>query len=595
MRWRAPFAIAAAGLLMPGCGGTVSVPDTATSPRALEWATYGQSQSRTFYNPHETRITRDTVGTLRPKWRYLTGAVVTASPSVAYVDVPGEGRIEVVFIASWDGNFYALRASNGSRLWQFTMKPHPGASFPQAASAEIVTVAGEQRVYVAGGMTVYCLNAATGALRWEFDAGTGCTTCDAQTERNEVLSSPAVVGDLVYFGMDVNDTGVGKGGLFAVRALDGGLAWYFDLETSTTCRPRATDTVRRFDGYHTAAELGLPDDFFATRPGCNFDRRGTACGNIWSSVAVDPARRLLYTASSNCDTDGDPNTPPPPPPMPPYDEAIFAVSFDGDPAWVWRPRAVDNDDLAFGGVPNLFEVEIGGAVRQVVGVGCKDGTYYLLDRSGVNALTQRIEPYWRTQVVPGGAIGGIIASAAVDDDMVLFATAIGVSTATFQRPSAWGLRASDGAMLWSNRMALPGFGPTTAIPGVTFMGNILGNLAAYGTADGASLASFPLDGPVSSAATVLDGELFVGSGTGARGGSPAEQAFRQSTVPSNVNAFCLPDADDCPETLCDDGDPCTYDFHAAGGCRSEPAPDTIPCVVGTQDGVCRSGVCEVLL
>ena len=44
----------------------------------------------------------------------MSGAVVTASPSVAYVDVPGEGRQKIVFVASWDGNFYALRAANGS-------------------------------------------------------------------------------------------------------------------------------------------------------------------------------------------------------------------------------------------------------------------------------------------------------------------------------------------------------------------------------------------------------------------------------------------------------------------------------------------------
>ena len=54
------------------------------------------------------------------------------------------------------------------------------------------------------------------------------------------------------------------------------------------------------------------------------------------------------------------------------------------------------------------------AVRDVVGIGGKDGTYYLLDRDGMNPLTGRIEPYWQTNVVPGGSQGGIIASAAVD-------------------------------------------------------------------------------------------------------------------------------------------------------------------------------------
>jgi len=558
-----------------------------------EWTTLGHDQRRLYFNDQETRITRDNVSTMRFKWRYLTGAIVTASPSVAFVDVPGEGRIKIVFVASWDGNLYALRASNGSQLWRYTMKPHPGGSYPYASSAEIATVDGEARVFVGGGMTVYSLAAASGALRWEFDAGTGCTTCDLRTERNEIESSPTVVGDLVYFGMDVNDSGSGKGGAYALSAHDGRLVWYFDLETQATCRPLPTDNIRRFDGYHTAAALRVPDDFFATRPGCDFSRAGTACGNIWSSFAVDPVRRLIYTASSNCDTDTDPTTPSPPPPMPAYDEALFALSYEGAPVWVWRPREVDNGDLAFGAVPNLFAVDIGGATREVVGIGNKDGTYYLLDRDGTNAVSGRIEPYWQTNVVPGGAIGGIIASPAVGDGSVFFSTGFGVSISSPQRPAAWSLRATDGVVRWSNRTAPPSYGPTTAIHGVAFMGGIGFAIVAYDADNGTKLHTFPLDGPVASGAAIVDGEVFVGAGTGARDGRADDQGYQASLIPSYVSALCLPDAGDCPATLCDDGNVCTYDFGSGGGCRSEPAPDGITCRVGGQPGSCTAGTCRL--
>jgi outer membrane protein assembly factor BamB len=572
-----------------------ATPSATLSPTAVptvEWATYGRTQLRTFFNPLETRITRDTVARMRPKWQYLTAAIVTASPTVANIDVPGEGRIKVVFVNSWDGHLYALRASNGSKLWDYAMKPHPGASYPQASSPEVDTVAGEQRVYVAGGMTVYCLEAATGTLRWSFDAGTGCTTCDPHTERNEVESSPTVVNNMVVFGMDVNDQAPGKGGVFAVDAVDGRLVWYFDLETSATCRPLATDEVRHFDGYHTAQELQLPDDFFATRPGCNFDRSWTACGNVWSSFSVDYARGLMYTVSSNCDTDNDPDTVEPPPPMPPYDEALFALRFDGTPAWVWRPREVDNDDLSFGAVPNLFETEIGGAMREVVGVGNKDGTYYLLDRDGTNEITGRTEPYWQTNVVPGGSIGGILASAAVGDGKILFTTAIGLSLNNPQRPAAHGLRQTDGAILWGADRAAPSYAPTTAVPTVTFMGTLFGGMVARDADTGDLLRSFTLLSPVASGTTVVDGELFFGSGVGDRSGNPNSEAYKTSVVPSYVSAFCLPDAPDCPAQLCDDGDPCTYDFHGDSGCQSEPAPDGIPCQVGGQSGRCTAAVCQ---
>jgi outer membrane protein assembly factor BamB len=563
-------------------------------PSGFEWPTYGGSHLRTFYNSQETRITRHNVATLRPKWRYLTGAIITASPTVAYIDVPGEGRIKVVFVASWDGNMYALRASSGSKLWHYTMKPHPGGSYPQAASAEVAEVAGEQRVYVAGGMTVYALHAATGELRWTFDAGTGCTDCDNRTERNEIESSPAVADGKVFFSMDVNDSPPGKGGSYAVDAVDGRLVWYFDLETGATCRPEAEDDVRRFDGFHTAAELGLPEDFFATREGCDFDRTWTACGNVWSSFAIDPSRRAIYTASSNCDTDDDPDTVEPPFPMPPYDEAVFALGFDGVPLWTWRPREIDNADLSFGAVPNLFEVEIEGLEREVLGIGNKDGTYYLLDRDGVNELTGQIEPYWQTRVVPGGSIGGIIASAAVGGGQVIFSTAIGWELTRWQLPAAWGLRATDGQVLWSNGDAQPSYAPTSAIPGVTFMGGLFSfKMHSYDTDSGERLFNSPfLGGPLASAATVVDGEVFIGTGVGERSRNPDSVAHQQSLFPSHVTAFCLPDDCDCPAELCDDGNPCTYDFHGDGGCESEPATDGLPCTVGDVEGSCAAATCS---
>ncbi|MEW6270028.1 MAG: PQQ-binding-like beta-propeller repeat protein [Thermodesulfobacteriota bacterium] len=590
---RAPLRAVCALLVLAAACSDAPPPASSSPSSAGAWTMYGGGFDRTFFNPHETLIDKETVAKLVPLWRFTTGAVVTASPVVSDVELPGEGTVEALFIPSWDGNLYALRTRDGTPIWTFRFKPHPGASYPQASSGAIADVDGRRLLYVGSGMTMYCVDASTGALVWEFDAGTGCEICDFLTERNEILSSPAVFEGAVYFGMDLNDFGDGKGGFYGVDARLGTLLWYFDLETGATCRPNEGDDVRRYDGYHSAEELGLPEDFFATRPGCDHDRAGTACGNVWSSATIDVERRLIYSASSNCDTDDDPATPDPPPPMPPYDEALFALRLDGTPAWVWRPREVDNDDLAIGGVPNLFEIEIGGRVREVVGVGVKDGTYYVLDRDGVNGITGRIEPYWQTNVVPGGDIGGIIASAAVGEGKVLFSTAVGTDIANPQKPAAWGLRAGDGAVLWSNPDALPSFGPTTAIPGVVFMGSIGGSVFAYDSDTGAELARLGVGGPASSAPVMVGGRLYVGAGTGARGGSPAEIAFQTSLIPSPVSAFCIAGSDGCPESgSCDDGNTCTVDQTAASGtCENLARPDGTECTVGAFDGRCTEGVC----
>ena len=301
------------------------------------------------------------------KWRYLTSGMITAQAMVTSVDLPGEGKTQIMIFSSWDGYVYALRSENGSRVWSYRCKPQPGAHYPFAGSPTIAWIDGQQRVYVPGGETMYCLDATTGAEIWQFDAGTGCTTCGPREERNEIESTPAVVDGLVLLGMDTNDGVPGKGAIFALRADDGRMAWWFDVVTEATCRPAAEDNIRRFDGFHTAPELGLPDGFLETRPGCDFDRTSNGCGNIWSSMAVDMRRRQIYTVSSNCDIDTDPSTPQPPM-TPPLEEAIISLTLDGDLAWSWRPRQDDPDDLDFGAVPNLL-TEIGGAVRDVVGVG----------------------------------------------------------------------------------------------------------------------------------------------------------------------------------------------------------------------------------
>src|SRR5262249_2914775 len=89
-------------------------PRESSSPAASgEWRQLGGSLARTYFNPDETAINRDTVGRLVPRWRFLTGAVVTSSPVVATVSLPDRGETKLVFASSWDGNLYALTARDG--------------------------------------------------------------------------------------------------------------------------------------------------------------------------------------------------------------------------------------------------------------------------------------------------------------------------------------------------------------------------------------------------------------------------------------------------------------------------------------------------
>ncbi len=437
-------------------------------------------------------------------------------------------------------------------------------------------------VFFGAGEHVYALDAATGTEVWRFAAGTGCRDavtgafpglCSFGSERNQVESTPIVHDGIVYFGMDVNDVATGKGGFYAVDAAGGTMRWFWDPESGAVCRPNGPDEhgpgdeLRRFDGYHSESELGLPDDFFETRSGCDHPRTRYGCGNIWSSPALDSARGLVYFGTSNCDTDTNPATPVPAPPMPPYDEALVALQLDGDPAWRWRPREIDNDDLAFGAVPNLFAIDVDGVATDVVGIGGKDGTYYVMDRDGVNERTgvawdgptPRDLPYWERNVVPGGAIGGIIATAAVDEEArrVLFSTAPGEDVINPQRPTVHALDMDSGAIVWQNLGAagLSGdasYAPTSAVPGVMIVGSVITpHLRFFDTSTGSLVADHVVPAQetfsgVATGAAVIDGTVITGAGIGARssgGSSPGDFA---AYTPSAVVAFCVPGAPGCP-------------------------------------------------
>ncbi len=559
-------------------------PDT---PLPLEWPTLAGGPERLFFNANEHWLTPQSAPQLIERWRFDTDAVVTSSPSIATIRSPGSGAEQrVVFASSWDRHLYALDWASGTELWRFEWEDQPGASFPGAGSPTVADVGGQRLVLFGAGEHLYALDAATGAERWRFAAGTGCrdaTTgafpglCSFSAERNQIESTPIVHDGVVYFGMDVNDVATGKGGFYALDATTGTLRWFFDPESGSVCRTDPPgesspgDVIRRYDGYHTEVELGLPGGFFASRQGCDHPRTRYGCGNIWSSPALDADRGLLFFGTSNCDTDGDPSTPVPAPPMPPYDEALVALHLDGTSAWRWRPREVDNDDLAFGAVPNLFSIDVdgpgpGGVDTDVVGIGGKDGSYYVLDRDGVNVRNAVAWsdadpsdlPYWRRQVVAGGAIGGIIATASVDEAArrLYFSTAPGEDVFDPQRPTVHALDLDTGDVVWQNSdtTVLTGdasYGPTSGVPGVVLIGSVITpHLRFYDTSTGELVADHvvraqaTLSG-VASGAAVVDGTLVVGAGIGARssgGSSPGDFA---ANTPSSIVALCVPGAPGC--------------------------------------------------
>ena len=155
------------------------------------------------------------------RWELMTRGAVSSAPAVFQ---------NVIYVASEDGNVYAVEAATGALRWTFATKgerrftapgihgaiprtermPDPFDVFlssPAVAAGTVYIGSGDQHVYA--------LDAATGTLRWSFATG------------DVVHASPAVVDDVVYIGSwDRN--------LYALAAATGRELWRYTTGNDTT-------------------------------------------------------------------------------------------------------------------------------------------------------------------------------------------------------------------------------------------------------------------------------------------------------------------------------------------------------------------------
>lgn len=487
--------VAAFGVAMVGAG--VRAQTDAPSPH--DWPMYQRDVGRSGFNPVETRINRTSVGFLRLKCFFHAGDAISASPVVInFDDFEGQGPRKVVYVGSADENFYAIDAADCSEIWRFSADPAPGLAYQMFASSAYVDLERGQ-VYVGGGYTMYALDLHDGSLRWKWS--TALSPLDTTTHGGgEILTSPILVEDTVYFGSDRD--GVSPDvppeavytALFAVDADSGALAWYW-------------------------------------RPAAMVDWDA-----IWSSPAVDVDLGLLYFGTADCT--GVCGT---------YTESVIALTLQppagsldaatrrriDPPSWYYQPRSVSPYDTDFGSTPLLFD-RAGGAF---LGIGGKDGFYYVFERGPGTAPGEFRVPVWKARVVRGGIGGGFIASGATDGNTIWGGTAFFDAPPSpnpqVQPPFFHAFDAGHGEVLWQQVVPGPTFAATTAVPGVVFIGSIDHTFMALDSETGQVLFAFPGIGGISSGAAISDGEVFVGAGT---------QGFGFSEGPIDaLMIFALPD------------------------------------------------------
>ncbi len=339
-----------------------------TGPSA-DWPAYLNGGSHSSFNPNATSITPSNVGSLNPVWRWLppTGAgknKLWSSPTV----VNG-----VVYIGSFNGEFYAISEATQTVLWsQFlgTVKGLGsngcGTGISGVLSTATVTTdpgTGKLAVYEnAPDGHLYAMDAATGAVLWKGLVGIPSTT------QNDYFAwgSPLVANGSVYIGVSSQcDNPLVQGGL---------LRFTQDSTGGATNPPAAV--------FHT-----LPDSVTCpplTTPGCG--------GSIWSSPALAGDGSIIVTTGNG---PGAINNPP---------NSASMVKLDPTTLGVLHaftvPLNEQTNDSDWGGSPTLFTATVGGVATPMVG-GCnKDGHYYGLRQSD---LTMVWDYVMGTPSQPGGA------------------------------------------------------------------------------------------------------------------------------------------------------------------------------------------------
>ncbi len=163
-------------------------------------------------------------------WKFKTGGMVLSSPAVS-------GRS--VYIGSADGSIYAVNRVDGSQRWKFETRG-PVNSSPAVRNGLVYATSLDGKFYA--------VDAATGVARWSFTTGgerrftaPGIHGAIPRTELmadpfDVFLSSPALSGDMVYFGS--GDTHV-----YALDAASGALRWKFKTGDVVHASPAISNGV----------------------------------------------------------------------------------------------------------------------------------------------------------------------------------------------------------------------------------------------------------------------------------------------------------------------------------------------------------------
>ncbi len=437
-----------------------------TEPRS--WLTYGFDAERTGFNPHETVVRVDNAHHLHRLWsRRLGGVMIAQAVEAVGVKVRGAAT-KVVYEGTEDGDFDALRATDGHVIWHrrlgstmSTCNFFPNGRFGVGGAGAIsMQRDGTGVIYVAGGDgSVHALSLASGAERPGWPVRQVFNPAQLQ-----VYGGLTLVEGRLY---------ITDAGLCDIPPYHGGVA---EID------------VARHRVVHRFYPAGPPS-------------QRVSGGGIWGpgGVSVDPATGDVYAATGNALTN---------PQNYAYSEAIVRLSPTLHVLGYSRPE-LSGQDVDFGSTPVLFKPA--GCPNTLLAAENKSGALFTYGIASLDA-----GPKQRLQLA-GVTHGGFVGAAAWDPETNMLY--VGNSSDSSSGPFLHGLVAlKAGAdcklrLAWQRAVgrSIEIVSPPTVAGGVVYFGDGLGHTEfAFNAATGAILwHSSIISDRIVAAATVVNGMLFV--------------------------------------------------------------------------------------
>lgn len=412
-----------------------------------EWPLYGADIDGS--RSTASAIDSSNVANLQEAWSVEVGGPVSATPVIA-------GGF--VYVGSYDGLLYAIDQSSGEVAWTYdtgaaVLEPNLGIDLGITGSAAVV----DGTVYVGdAAASMHAIDATTGEPLW-------VSKTDDQASAS-IWSSPVVWDGRVFVGVAsiAKEEGF-RGSVLALDAISGEIAW------QTFMTPAEADGA-----------------------------------GVFAVPAIDPDRGVLYVGTQNAYSENPT----------PYGNPMSVVALDiesGEIEWVFKAppgggETAPIEDVAFSASPNLFQADINGQPRDLVGQGQKSGIYWALDRDTGEVV-------WQTEVSPPGFLGGMEGTSAVAGTFIAVPA---TNWPAFEDPATGlvsVLDASTGQIVWTADQDAPAASPASISNDVVFHAGMDGLLHAYALEDGTELWQTDLGASVSGGIAVSGDFVVLGAAT----------------------------------------------------------------------------------